>query len=166
MLFKKSESPVVAIVKSLAVPAITVIGSGVAAYFGARKGVADTVEECATAVQKVIPTFEGLLSKAEEAAEAAPAAPAESEELAKYKEAIKKLMADNAALKDAAAQPAEAPKAEAPEAPKKEKKEKKAEAPKVEEPAEKNNTGLIIAIVAVVVVVGAGLGIVLGKKKK
>ena len=40
------------------------------------------------------------------------------------------------------------------------------EAPKVEEPAEKNNTGLIIAIVAVVVVVGAGLGIVLGKKKK
>jgi len=40
------------------------------------------------------------------------------------------------------------------------------EAPKVEEPVEKNNTGLIIAIVAVVVVVGAGLGIVLGKKKK
>jgi len=40
------------------------------------------------------------------------------------------------------------------------------EAPKVEEPVEKSNTGLIIAIVAVVVVVGAGLGIVLGKKKK
>lgn len=134
MLFKKSESPVVAIVKSLAVPALTIIGSGVAAYVGARKGVADTVEECATAVQKVIPTFEGLLSKAEEAVEAtAPAAPAASDdEVVKYKEAIKKLMADNAALKDAAAQPAEAPKAEAPEAPKKEKKEKKAEAPKVE----------------------------------
>jgi len=40
------------------------------------------------------------------------------------------------------------------------------EAPKVEEPAKKNNTGLIIAIVAVVVVLGAGLGIALGKKKK
>ena len=44
------------------------------------------------------------------------------------------------------------------------------EAPKAEEPtpepAEKNNTGLIIAIVAVVVVGGAVLGIVLGKKKK
>ena len=34
------------------------------------------------------------------------------------------------------------------------------------EPDEKSNTGLVIAIVAVVVVVGAGLGIVLGKKKK
>ena len=40
------------------------------------------------------------------------------------------------------------------------------EAPKAEEPAAKSNTGLIIAIVAVVVVVGAVLGIVLGKKKK
>ena len=40
------------------------------------------------------------------------------------------------------------------------------EAPKVEEPVAKSNTGLIIAIVAVVVVVGAVLGIVLGKKKK
>jgi len=34
------------------------------------------------------------------------------------------------------------------------------------EPAAKNNTGLIIGIVAVVVVVGAVVGIVLGKKKK
>ena len=60
----------------------------------------------------------------------------------------------------------EAPKVEEPatEAPKVE--EPATEAPKIEEPAEKNNTGLIIAIVAVVVVVGAGLGIVLGKKKK
>jgi len=54
----------------------------------------------------------------------------------------------------------EAPATEAPatEAP--------ATEPKTEEPVEKSNTGLIIAIVAVVVVVGAGLGIVLGKKKK
>ena len=128
-MFGKKESPVISIAKKLAVPAITVIGSGCAAYYGARKGVADTVEECAAAVQKVIPTFEGLINKAEEAANAAPAAPApaESEELAKYKEAIKQLMAKNAELEKAAAQPAEAPKAEAPEAPKKEKKEKKAE---------------------------------------
>lgn len=134
MLFGKKESPVISIAKALAVPVLTVVGSGVAAYFGARKGVADTVEECATAVQKVIPTFEGLLSKAEEAAEATtPAAPAASDdELAKYKEAVKKLMAEKAELEKASAQPAEAPKAEAPEAPKKEKKEKKAEAPKVE----------------------------------
>ena len=40
------------------------------------------------------------------------------------------------------------------------------EAPKAEEPVEKNNTGLIIGIVAAVVVVGAVVGIVLGKKKK
>ena len=136
-MFGKKESPAITLVKSLAVPALTVIGSGVAAYFGARKGVSDTVEECAEALQKVVPTFEGLINKAEEAANAAPAAPAASDdEVAKYKEAIKKLMADNAALKNAAAQPAEAkaeaPKAEsskteAPEAPKKEKKEKKAE---------------------------------------
>ena len=138
MLFTKKESPVISIAKKLAVPAITVIGSGCAAYFGARKGVADTVEECAEALQKVVPAFEGLINKAEEAANAAPAAPAASDdELAKYKEAIKKLMAKNAELEKAAAQPAEAPKAEAkpaeapkaevPEAPKKEKKEKKAE---------------------------------------
>ena len=137
-MFGKKESPAITLVKSLAVPALTVIGSGVAAYFGARKGVSDTVEECAEALQKVVPTFEGLINKAEEAANAAPAAPApaESEELAKYKEAIKQLMAKNAELEKAAAQPAEAkaeaPKAEAksteaPEAPKKEKKEKKAE---------------------------------------
>lgn len=144
-MFGKKESPAITLVKSLAVPALTVIGSSVAAYFGARKGVSDTVEECAEALQKVVPTFEGLINKAEEAANAAPAAPAASDdEVAKYKEAIKKLMADNAALKNAAAQPAEAkaeapkaeapeapkaeaPKADAPEAPKKEKKEKKAE---------------------------------------
>lgn len=142
MLFTKKESPVISIAKKLAVPAITVIGSGCAAYYGARKGVADTVEECAAAVQKVIPTFEGLLNKAEAAVNAAPAAPApaESEELAKYKEAIKQLMAKNAELEKAAAQPAEAPKAEAkpaeaPEAPKKEKKEKKDDA-KAESQAE------------------------------
>ena len=36
-----------------------------------------------------------------------------------------------------------------------------------EEPApEKSNTGLIIGVVAAVVVIGAGLGIILGKKKK
>ena len=134
MLFSKKESPVVAFVKSLAVPAITVIGSGCAAYFGARKGVADTVEECAEALQKVVPAFEGLLNKAEEAANAVPAAPApaESEELAKYKEAIKKLMAEKAELEKAEVKSAEAKSAEAPEAPKKEKKEKKAEAPEAE----------------------------------
>ena len=116
-MFGKKESPAITLVKSLAVPTLTVIGSGVAAYFGARKGVSDTVEECAEALQKVVPTFEGLINKAEEAANAAPAAPAASDdEIAKYKEAIKKLMADNAALKNAAAQPAEAPKAEAPKA--------------------------------------------------
>lgn len=135
MLFSKKESPVVTLVKSLAVPTLTIIGSGCAAYYGARKGVADTVEECAAAVQKVVPVFEGLINKAEEAANAAPAAPAPAasdDELAKYKEAIKQLMAKNAELEKAAAQSAEAPKAEAksaeaPEAPKKEKKEKKAE---------------------------------------
>lgn len=145
-MFGKKESKAITLVKSLAVPTLTVLGSGVAAYFGARKGVADTVEECAEALQKVVPAFEGLINKAEEAANAAPAAPApaESEELAKYKEAIKKLMAEKAELEKAAAQPAEAkaeaPKAEAkpaeaPEAPKKEKKEKKDDA-KAESQAE------------------------------
>lgn len=137
MLFEKKESPVVTLVKSLAVPALTIIGSGVAAYVGASKGVADTVEAACKGVEKFMPTFEAVLNKAEAAEETAPAAPAESDEVAKYKEAIKKLMAEKAELEKASAQPAEAPKAEAktaeaPEAPKKEKKEKKAEAPKVE----------------------------------
>ena len=78
--------------------------------------------------------WEALINKAETAEATAPAAPAASDdEVAKYKEAIKILMAKNAELEKAAAQPTEAPKAEAkpaeaPEAPKKEKKEKKAEA--------------------------------------
>lgn len=139
MLFKKSESPLVSFAKAAVVPVLTIAGSGIAAYVGASKGVADTVEAACKGVEKFIPTFEALITKAE-TAEAAPAAPAEGDdEVVKYKEAIKKLMADNAALKDAAAQPAEAPEAkaksaEAPEAPKKEKKEKKAEAPKAEAP--------------------------------
>ncbi len=131
MLFTKKESPVISIAKKLAVPALTILGSGVAAYVGASKGVADTVEAACKGAEKFIPTFEALINKAETAEATAPAAPAASDdEVAKYKEAIKKLMADNAALKNAAAQPAEAPKAEAPKAP----EAKPAEAPKAEAP--------------------------------
>ena len=132
MLFKKSESPLVSFAKAAVVPVLTIAGSGIAAYVGASKGVADTVEAACKGVEKFIPTFEALINKAETAEATAPAAPAEGDdELAKYKEAIKILMAKNAELEKAAAQSAEAPKAEAekaPEAPKKEKKEKKAEA--------------------------------------
>lgn len=133
MLFKKSESPLVSFAKAAVVPVLTIAGSGIAAYVGASKGVADTVEAACKGVEKFIPTFEALINKAETAEATAPAAPADGDELAKYKEAIKQLMAKNAELEKAAAQPTEAPKAEAkpaeaPEAPKKEKKEKKAEA--------------------------------------
>lgn len=134
MLFKKSESPLVSFAKAAVVPVLTIAGSGIAAYVGASKGVADTVEAACKGVEKFIPTFEALINKAETAEATAPAAPAASDdEVAKYKEAIKILMAKNAELEKAAAQPTEAPKAEAkpaeaPEAPKKEKKEKKAEA--------------------------------------
>lgn len=139
MLFKKSESPLVSFAKAAVVPVVTIAGSGIAAYVGASKGVADTVEAACKGVEKFIPTFEALISKAETAEATAPAAPAASDdELAKYKEAVKKLMAEKAELEKAAAQPAEAKaeakSAEAPEAPKKEKKEKKAEAPKAEAP--------------------------------
>lgn len=138
MLFKKSESPLVSFAKAAVVPVLTIAGSGIAAYVGASKGVADTVEAACKGVEKFIPTFEALINKAETAEATAPAAPAEGDdELAKYKEAIKILMAKNAELEKAAAQSAEAPKAEAKpaEAPKKEKKaDKKAEA-KVEEEA-------------------------------
>ena len=138
MLFKKSESPLVSFAKAAVVPVLTIAGSGIAAYVGASKGVADTVEAACKGVEKFIPTFEALINKAETAEATAPAAPAAGDdELAKYKEAIKTLMAKNAELEKAAAQPAEAPKAEAekaPEAPKKEKNEKKAEAPKTETP--------------------------------
>ena len=136
MLFKKSESPLVSFAKAAVVPVLTIAGSGIAAYVGASKGVADTVEAACKGVEKFIPTFEALINKAETAEATAPAAPADGDELAKYKEAIKQLMAKNAELEKAAAQHAEA-KAEAekaPEAPKKEKKEKKAEAPKAETP--------------------------------
>lgn len=134
MLFKKSESPLVSFAKAAVVPVLTIAGSGIAAYVGASKGVADTVEAACKGVEKFIPTFEALINKAETAEATTPAAPAASDdEVAKYKEAIKILMAKNAELEKAAAQPTEAPKAEAkpaeaPEAPKKEKKEKKAEA--------------------------------------
>ena len=134
MLFKKSESPLVSFAKAAVVPVLTIAGSGIAAYVGASKGVADTVEAACKGVEKFIPTFEALINKAETAEATAPAAPAASDdEVAKYKEAIKILMAKNAELEKAAAQSTEAPKAEAkpaeaPEAPKKEKKEKKAEA--------------------------------------
>ena len=124
MLFKKSESPLVSFAKAAVVPVLTIAGSGIAAYVGASKGVADTVEAACKGGEKFIPTFEALINKAETAEATAPAAPAVSDdEVAKYKEAIKILMAKNAELEKAAAQPTEAPKAEAkpaeaPEAPK------------------------------------------------
>ena len=129
MLFGKKESPVISIAKALAVPVLTIAGSGIAAYVGASKGVANTVEAACKGGEKFMPTFEAVPNKAEATEATTPAAPAEGDELAKYKEAIKQLMAKNAELEKAAAQPTEA-KAEAekaPEAPKKEKKEKKAE---------------------------------------
>ena len=65
-------------------------------------------------------------------------------------------------------EPTEAPTEEPTEAPTEEPTEAPTEAPTtapVEEPAE-SNTGLIIGIAAAVVVIGAVLAIVLGKKKK
>ena len=147
MLFKKSESPLVSFAKAAVVPVLTIAGSGIAAYEGASKGVADTVEAACKGVEKFKPTFEALINKAETAEATAPAAPAASDdEIAKYKEAIKKLMAEKAEAEERAAKaeapkaeakPAEAPKAEAKpaEAPKKEKKEKKDDA-KAESQAE------------------------------
>ena len=99
MLFKKSESPLVSFAKAAVVPVLTIAGSGIAAYVGASKGVADTVEAACKGVEKFIPTFEALINKAETAEATAPAAPAASDdEVAKYKEAIKILMAKNAEL--------------------------------------------------------------------
>ena len=93
MLFKKSESPLVSFAKAAVGPVLTIAGSGIAAYVGASKGVADTVEAACKGVEKFIPTFEALINKAETAEATAPAAPADGDELAKYKEAIKQLMA-------------------------------------------------------------------------
>ncbi|MBR5253318.1 MAG: hypothetical protein IKV39_05525 [Clostridia bacterium] len=60
----------------------------------------------------------------------------------------------------------EAPETDAPVAPETNAPETSAPTTPAEPAAEKNNTGLIIGIVAAVVVVGAVVGIVLGKKKK
>lgn len=95
-MFGKKESPVISIVKVLVVPVLAVAGGAVGGYIGASKGVADTVEAACKGAEKFIPALKTLLEKAEATV------PADGDEITVPKEAIKRLMEENAALKNAA----------------------------------------------------------------